>query len=129
MVVHVKTPTIKKEEPSVKVEDMTPEQKIEAFEKFMEQKAERREKGKAKSQARTALINKYKTEFNQLLKAAKEEVEVPRPTKKADIEKIIDKFVERQTNSKARQAARKALLEAHEAEFKKAVAAAEPETE
>jgi len=109
---------------ATKWSELSEEERRAKFEDWVEKRESKQVQNRAKNKARTAIVNKYKPEYDELVKAETKNAKVEQPDE-AKIKTIVQAYVEKKVKSKARQQARKKLLDAHKDEYKKELAKAE----
>lgn len=113
---------------TLKWSDMTEEQKLEKFQEYVEKREGKAAQNKAKNKARTAIINKFRPEFDQALRDAMKTVKVEKPNEQK-IKEIVQSYIEKKVKGKARQEARKNIINAHKDEYQKELAKFNKEAE
>ena len=109
---------------ATKWSDLTEEERRAKFEDWVEKRESKQVQNRAKNKARTAIIQKFRPEYNELVASETKGAKIEQPNEQK-IKEIVQAWVEKKVKSKARQQARKKLLEAHRDEYKKELAKAE----
>jgi hypothetical protein len=103
------------------IEDMTPEQREQAFQKFLANRAQKQKEGPAKRNAISSLCKTYKDEFQGYLKEAAKTVTV-KEISEAEMQKRLEaarkNILEKAAKGSIKRAAQSKLTKAHEGEYK-----------
>ncbi len=113
---------------SLKWSEMSEDQKLEKFQDYVEKREGKSAQNKAKNKARSAVIAKFRPEFDQVLRDAMKTVKVEKPNEQK-VKEIVQSYIEKKVKGKARQEARKSIINAHKDDYQKELAKFNKEAE